>query len=586
MAWIYPENFTIKYLEDGSEDKSEELVFNAFKNIKNEEIKIFHSRSYLMRNKKEYFIDGETADFLVIHPKKGIIFFESKNMKHLSYNNQTGIWKDGDRVLKKDPIEQAKIHRHLFLSKIRQETNVKINIPTSYGVILPRTEKQDFKRADIEPELIIWKEDFLELQKSIDKIFNLQKPESAMSHQDSKKLESFFKGTRSIKTSFKNIVENIEDDQKIKLSDKQEEIMSLIFNPRNKKIAVEGHAGTGKTILLAERATDEVNKNKKVLILTKTKPINKFLKLLTVNSNPLLDVVHVDQLVKIVSDEETIKNYRNLRSNRKAEGVDNEKYYNEIYPNFCLEIFEKNPEKKYDLVLVDEAQDFHKNWYEILCFSKKEEGQIVFFYDPFQIQIKNSMIEEIHNANDISHQTLNENFRNTIEITKLLQRLLKKYFPESNVAYQFKIEQGEDPVLVAYNSWDDQIKKLSELLKHLINKEKIKPKDIAVIYDGSIKAPGNGTLNMGNEIKKICQTISADDYSEPYLNKSKEMYISLDKIARFKGLEKKIIVLTNINNFDKENAKDLYTGLSRARAKLYILSSEKTADQFKDLLAN
>lgn len=91
---------------------------------------------------------------------------------------------------------------------------------------------------------------------------------------------------------------------------------------------------------------------------------------------------------------------------------------------------------------------------------------------------------------------------------------------------------------------------------------------------------------MQNEIEKICETVSADDYSEPYLNKSKENSISLDKIARFKGLEKKIIVLTNIENFNKENAKDLYTGLSRARAKLYILSSPNVANQFKDLLAN
>lgn len=585
MAWIYPENFTIKYRNDGSEDKSEELVFKAFKNIKNDEIKIFHSRNYLMRNLKGYFMDGETADFLVFHPKKGILFFESKNMKNLSYNNQTGIWKDGDREIR-DPIDQAKTHRHLFLSKIKQETNIKINIPTSYGVILPRTEKQDFKRSDIEPELIIWKEDFLELQKSLDKIFNLQKSEVTMSHQDSKKLESFFKGTRSIKTSFKNIIDNIEDDQKIKLSDKQEQIMSLIFNPRNKKVAVEGHAGTGKTILLAERATDQVNKNKKVLILTKTKPINKFLKLLTTNNNCSMDVVNVDQLVKVISDNEIIKNYRFLKANKKTENISDEKYYNEIYPNFCFEIFNKNPEKKYDLVLVDEAQDFHKNWFEILCFSKKEEGQIVFFYDPFQIQIENSMIEEIYNANDISHQTLRENFRNTIQITKLLQRLLKKYFPESNVSYQFKIEQGEDPLLITYDNWDDQINKLSELIKHLINKDKIIPRDIAVIYDGSRKTPENATLNMQKEIEKICETVSADDYSEPYLNKSKEKSISLDKIARFKGLEKKIIILTNIENFNKENAKDLYTGLSRARAKLYILSSSNAANQFKDLLAN
>ena len=39
-----------------------------------------------------------------------------------------------------------------------------------------------------------------------------------------------------------------------------------MFYPGNKKIAVRGLAGTGKTILLAKRAVDQINKGKKILI--------------------------------------------------------------------------------------------------------------------------------------------------------------------------------------------------------------------------------------------------------------------------------------------------------------------------------
>ena len=42
---------------------------------------------------------------------------------------------------------------------------------------------------------------------------------------------------------------------------------------------------------------------------------------------------------------------------------------------------EKYPDEKYDLILIDESQDFYKDWYEALCFAKKDDGQIVFFYD-------------------------------------------------------------------------------------------------------------------------------------------------------------------------------------------------------------
>ena len=104
----------------------------------------------------------------------------------------------------------------------------------------------------------------------------------------------------------------------------------------------------------------------------------------------------------------------------------------------CLDIFEKYPKEKYDLILVDEAQDFHKNWYEALCFAKKDEGQIFFFYDPFQEQIQHSMITDLEKAEDIMKFPLKLNFRNTWEITDLLQKLIKKFFPEKTaIVYQF-----------------------------------------------------------------------------------------------------------------------------------------------------
>ena len=77
--------------------------------------------------------------------------------------------------------------------------------------------------------------------------------------------------------------------------------------------------------------------------------------------------------------------------------------------------------------------------------------------------------------------------------------------------------------------------------------------------------------------------ISGVDYSEPYLNKSKENCITLDSIRRFKGLEKTVIIVTNLGEINKETVKNLYTGLSRARAHLIIISNKKVINQIKDL---
>ena len=152
--------------------------------------------------------------------------------------------------------------------------------------------------------------------------------------------------------------------------------------------------------------------------------------------------------------------------------------------------------------------------------------------------------------------------------------------------YEKPIENhGEKPELIEINDRNEQIEKIIETIDKLVRKEKILPKNIAVIYDGSIKAPSRSDPSLTTEIKKKgLGVVSAEEYSEPYLDKSKENCITLDSIRRFKGLEKTVIILTNLKELNKETVKNLYTGLSRARAHLIVISNQKSIGQIKELL--
>ena len=100
-----------------------------------------------------------------------------------------------------------------------------------------------------------------------------------------------------------------------------------------------------------------------------------------------------------------------------------------------------------------------------------------------------------------------------------------------------------------------------------------------------MKPPSSQDLSVTTELKKKgFDVISAEKYSEPYLEKSKENSISFDSIRRFKGLEKTVIILTNLKEINKETVKNLYTGLSRARAHLIVISNQKSIGQIKELL--
>ena len=573
MSKIYPNEFNGK--------KSEKIPYEKFKNLKEKELIIYYSRNYIYRTFHNTLSDGEIADFFVIHPKKGIIFIECKK-GIISYDRGSGLWFTNNQQLKKDPIQQAMEHRRKFLKKIKDETTININIPTTHAVLFfetpkPEMLKKEF-RFDIKPEMMMWREQFQDLDNSISKIFDLQESKNFINQQDLNKIHTLFMG-QDLKNPLKNILNASESDQNLRLNENQEQILSAMFDMFNKKIAIRGLGGTGKTILLAQRAVDVVNERKRVLILTKTKPLNKFLKLLTKISDNRLTITHVDYFVRSVC-----KKYNEPYSHpRDAEDTD--QHFEQYNPNICLDMFEKYPEEKYDLILVDEAQDFYKDWYEALCFAKKDEGQIVFFYDPFQEQINDSMISSLETAEDVTKYPLKINFRNTFEINNLLQKLIKNFYPDSKLFYDKPIENhGEKPQLLEVNDRNDQIIKVTEIINKLVNKEKVVPRDIAVIYDGSIKAPSKNDLSITTEIKKNgFDVISAEDYSEPYINKSKENCITLDSIRRFKGLEKTVIIVTNLKEITKETVKNLYTGLSRARAHLVIISNKKVINQIKGL---
>ena len=573
MAYIYPTNFTGR--------PSEKIPFEKIKKLKDENLIVYYGRDYLYRAISPEFNllnNGEVADFLIIHPKKGIIFVESKK-GIISYNKEEGSWYQNERLLKRDPIQQAMDHKKKALRKIQKETKIDINIPTIHAVLFyetpkPENLKKEF-RFDVKPEMMMWREEFNNLDDSINKILALQETKYFINKQDLTRIHTLFSG-QDISNPLKSILLANEQEQNLKLSESQEQILGAMFDFLNKKIAVRGLAGTGKTILLAKRAVDVINERKRVLILTKTKPLYKFLQLLTNISDNRLTISNVDYFVRSI-----FKKYNEPYSFAK-DSTDTREHFDHYTPNMCLEIFNKYPKEKYDLILVDEAQDFYKDWYEALCFAKKDDGQIVFFYDPFQEQHENSMIKDLEKSEDVTKFALRTNFRNTSVITNLLSKLIKSYFPENQLTFS-KPQEGHSkiPEFIEISDRNNQIYKIAEIVENLTYKEKISPKNIAIIYDGSIKAPSRKDPSITTELKKKgLSVVSAEEYSESYTENS----LTLDTIKRFKGLEKTVIILTNLKIIDKDTVKDLYTGLSRARAHLIVVSQRDTINKLKGFI--
>ena len=146
-----------------------------------------------------------------------------------------------------------------------------------------------------------------------------------------------------------------------------------------------------------------------------------------------------------------------------------------------------------------------------------------------------------------------------------------------------KIHVGREIELIEAQNFEDIIDKSIDKVKSLIKTEGFKGSDIVVLGVDSMRPSNYGTRkSMTTELKKLgLEVINAWDYSKPYLEDGMENNISFSDVRSFKGLEKSAVLLVNFSEVNKENIQKIYTGLSRARGDLTVITYKKALDQLK-----
>jgi len=501
--------------------------------------------------------------------------------------------------MKPSPLESAKFGKNNLVRFLKKELNLLTsdswidNIQTIHGAIFPNTPKPEGNLPpDTKPEMIIWADDYKNLENSINKMFNL----NPLKKIEKKNIEIIIDKLfgNDLKNPFSKILETGEAQQDLEFDRQQCNIyINAIIGSR--RFIAKGLAGTGKTILAAKIALNEKYKDKKVLLLTKTNGLTKFLyvqlkKIDPKNELKNIQIYNIDSFVPLAGQKLGMPVNRPKRNMTKEEKQD---HFNNYYPQMCINIFDKFNEQKYDLVIVDEGQDYHKNWFLSLESITKEDGQFLIFFDPLQNTLENheaSMSEILKKPDKIGYNSfpLTANYRNSSSISHLLSKLIKKYFPEELNYSQHASESfpGRKPELIEIKNFDDLVDKTLTKVKELIERDKIKPKDIGVIgVENMTPLVNNSHVSLGRKLTELgLKVIKAEEYSDAYLTPEGENSITFENYRRFKGLEKRAIILVNIFEINSETVEKIYTGLSRARGVLTVIGNSKAINQIKELL--
>ena len=227
----------------------------------------------------------------------------------------------------------------------------------------------------------------------------------------------------------------------------------------------------------------------------------------------------------------------------------------------------KNDDKKYDVIIIDEAQDFSDEWMISIEQKLRKNGKFYVFYDQQQSIFERK--SQYFLKEKFSHLELEENFRNTKQIFELFKSFNKQ------TKYSSRGVIGSKPELIAVRNYEQQFKWIADKINHLKQHEGIEVREMGVLlYDG---LKSTNVKNLSKIIPNISHLeLSPAEYVQPD-------QLMFETINRIKGLEVPILFFTNfVSPIEIEK---LYVGLSRAKNRLFIIGLESKINELNKTLA-
>lgn len=534
---------------------SERAVARALLQTLDQDWVVFHSYSWLRSHvgfKKQHLREGE-ADFVLLHPKWGLLVLEVKGGA-ISYDAQEGAWGQNHHGMK-DPFKQAQGNMHALLEQISDRTHFSNargkGLPCTFGyaVAFPACNFEGTLPPGAHPSILFGARDLPNLGDRVQAALKHWSTQpQPMTAQDFKALKG------ALTSSFRPIVSitsRIEEDEELLIrltSEQTEQLMGLLEAER---AAVEGVAGSGKTLLALLRAEELAREGAEVLFLCYNKKLAESLSQRTAHV-PNLKVVNFHRLCHDVCVE------AKMPFEVPADFSQAEQFWGETAPELLSDALDRLPSARFDALVVDEAQDFQDLWWLVVeRLLRQPEGQMYIFYDRSQ-NVYGSQLQFPINQ---PLYRLKTNCRNTRSITAGCSNAIGEAIRSSSFA-----PQGEEPTVILTDA-PEQVRELcKEALNRYLGREAMSASRVAILSTKSRKKSCLGEGNLG-------RYALTDDLVEWESGKA----VWFSTVKAFKGLEADVLILIEAGDFHPTffSRQDLYVAASRAKHRLMVVTSSK-----------
>lgn len=587
------------------------------------------------------FLNGDLPDVIVVHKNGGVMIFEVKDWSLSNYDiTSDGKWivhanksrvmnTPFDQVLKYkknlydlhiDSLLELKLKDYRYWYVVKCAVYFHCHTTEDANKFCKGTNPTPRYTKFLEKNLTIIGNDSLN-KKYFDNIFDKNWISRKSKYFTDDLYASF---ARILKPSFHTIEEGLE----YKLS-KEQEFLSISEEGSRKRI--KGVAGSGKSLVLAQRA---VNAHKRthgiILILTYNITLKNYIhdKISSVRKDFSWEFFHICNYHDFINSNANnvgigFNFYKN--DEKKESFVENEAEFSRlaekyIYSNLHLFDNYRDYLPKYDVILIDETQDYKENWIKIIRdnFATKN-AEIVVFADEKQNIYSREL--DAYKMPIIPIQTgqwdkkLNKSYRLASKIALLASDFQHKYFSdkysiENQIETNAMLSIFHEPYIeYHYYSTEENEQEDNNLAEYIYNqilKHEFNSNDVTILssrirmlrkldYTLRLKSkertnimfetreeflqlcPNAQTgLECNSQIKKIRKNRKANFW----MNRGT---IKLSTIHSYKGWESPALFLVIENNLKTNNRLNqskpnefsdelVYTGLTRCQNYLFIIN--------------
>ncbi|MCX6119262.1 MAG: NERD domain-containing protein [Proteobacteria bacterium] len=562
MAIIFPDVNRISVVFASS---AEETVYQLSVGLP-DPWRVYYSCTLSMKESDSGIKEGE-IDFVFYHPSYGVIVVEVKGGR-ISLDGATGqfysVNRNGRSFAIRNPFQQAIQFRNRFVRFLRGHD---INVPVSHAVCFPQVDENEFPpHVNIEPATLLGRVRLQNLAESLEKIVKSFHSSDFLKFQDvSNRLDDLLVGS-----TFKSrpLLREYMDEQEAKVTEMDQMHESLV-SPFTavQRLGVEGEAGTGKTLLATSLATTFINEGKKVLMLV---------------ASPLL----ASHIRGTVNDGIEVSTFQELAGsygvNLLVAPSDAVKAGDDWIQYEAPERLRQAIEKKsgrYDVLLIDEAQDVQPFWWVALeaLLLNRETSKLYVFFDRDQGVFGGGEGAHEFRPEDVlpvptNYVVLSKNYRNTSEIVQFARP-----FKRGQNRMAVSDRPGYQPNLLTYKNTEEALSQLNHLVHRLHFDHGISENEIVIL---SARAPESRESILAGQDKigglKMVR-VTPDAVRNGRLANDGE--IGVATIASFKGLESKIVIVVNLSEHKMgvENpimSSLVYVAFTRAKHMLYVFSRD------------